>query len=140
MTAPAQMPEEQGAHSQSAHEEDGHLVPVQPFDWDTVDEKIFGPKPEIELADFTQEDVDRALTVLRALLQWIWQCGMKNTDGVKIRAIVVCWIFLKELRPLTLTQLSRGYGMKKQSIGRWVDEFKNAFPAIRTPHMRPNTK
>jgi hypothetical protein len=112
-----------------AHEENGGLVPSQQFDYDSLE-------PKVELSEMSQEDVDRALTVLRVLLLWIWQNGMKNSEGLKIRAIVVCWIFLKELRPMTLTQLTGGFGMKKQSAGRWVDDFKRRFK-IRTPHMRP---
>jgi len=119
-----------------AHEEDGRPVPATPFDYGRIDEAVFDYKPESDLTQFSQEDVDRALKVFRELLRWVFQNGMKNPDGVKIRAILVCWIFLEELRGLTLTELAAGYGMKKQSFGRWLDEWKLEFK-IRTPHMRP---
>ncbi len=119
-----------------AHGEDGRFVPVEDFDYSAVDKNLFGNDAETDLSKLSQQDVDRALTVLRVMLQWIWQNGMKNVDGVKIRAIIICWIFLKELRPLTLTQLSRGFGLKKQSVGRWVDQFKKDLPEIKTCHMR----
>jgi len=48
----------------------------------------------------------------------------RERDG--IRATILCWVFLEHLRPLTLTDLARASGKKKQSIGRWVDEFKRA--------------
>ncbi len=117
------------------HDENGRPVPCTQFDYDQVDEDVFQHKPESDLSEFTQEEIDRALVVLRVLLQWIWQSGMKNADGLQIRAIIVCWIFLKELRPLTLTEMARGFGKKKQSLGRWVDQFKRLF-RIKTPHMR----
>jgi hypothetical protein len=112
------------------YHEDGSRVPVTQFDYDLLD-------PDVELVQMSQEDVDRGLKVLNVLLNWIFQNGMKNSEGLKIRAIIICWIFLKHLRPMTLTQLATGFGMKKQSIGRWLDQFKTDFRSIRTPHMRP---
>lgn len=118
------------------HDESGHLVSLTEFDYGQIEGNLFGDNPESDLSQFSAAEVDRALQVLRVLLQWMWQNGMKNVDGVKIRAIIVCWIFLKELRPMTLTQLGRGFKLKKQSLGRWVDAFKRDFPQIKTCHMR----
>jgi hypothetical protein len=122
------------------HGEDGKLVPVAEFDFDAV-EKAFESdlaqfRGEIEQGQYSQEDVDRALVVLAVLLKWIWQGGMKNVDGLQIRAVIVCWVFLKELRPLTETDLARAFGKDKQSFGRWVENFKEFFPRIRIAHMR----
>jgi phage antirepressor YoqD-like protein len=43
------------------------------------------------------------------------------------------------LRPLTLTQIAKSYGMKKQSLGRWIEDdgvgFKDKFPTVKTSHM-----
>ena len=121
--------------SGQAHGEDGRIIPSTDFDWEAVERNLFTENPE-DLSELSQEDIDRALKVLRVLLQWVWQNGMKNVDGLKIRAIIVCWIFLKELRPLTLTQLATGFGLKKQSVGRWVDQFKKDFKRVRISHMR----
>jgi hypothetical protein len=93
-------------------------------------------EPDSNLSDFCQEDLDRAICGLRSLLQWIYQNGSNNPDGVKIRAIIACWIFLKELRVHPLTKMARGYGLDKQSLGRWHDDFKKQFPHIKTPHMK----
>lgn len=120
----------------AAHGEDGRIVPSEEFNYEVIERNVFGQNPDAELSAFTQEEVDRALKVLRMLLEWIWQDGMKNADGVKIRAIIVCWIFLKELRPMNLTEMARGFDLKKQSLGRWVDQFKKDFPAVKTCHMR----
>lgn len=119
-----------------AHGEDGRIVPSEEFDYATVEKNLSGRKmDEEDLSSFTEEEVDRALKVFQVLLEWVWQNGMKNPDGVKIRAIIVCWIFLKEIRPMSLTQMARGFDLKKQSLGRWVDIFKRKFH-IRTCHMR----
>jgi hypothetical protein len=115
------------------YEEHGRRVPATEFDYDRVESEM-GIEAE-DLAQFSQEDVDRAIAVFRQLLQWVWQNGNKNTDGIKIRAIIVCWIFLEENRPKTLTEMAGGFGMKKQSLGRWVDQFKLDF-RIPTRHMR----
>lgn len=117
-------------------EEDGTLVQKVDFDYGAVDKEVFNYEPESDLTEFTPMEMEAALKGLRVLLQWIFQNGMKNPDGVKIRAICICWVFLKELRPLTLTELATGFGMKKQSLGRWVDDLKRRFPYIRTSHMR----
>lgn len=122
--------------SESGHAEDGSLVPAVDFDYAAVDAKLFGAEPE-DLSQFTEEDVDRALAVLNILLRWIFQNGMKNPEGITLRAICICWIFLKELRPMQLSELARGFGKKKQSLGRCVDLFKISFPHIKTAHMRP---
>jgi hypothetical protein len=119
-----------------AHGEDGRPVPCVTFDYAEVEKGLGEHEPDSDLSEFSQEDIDRALKVLTTLLQWVWQMGMKNADGIQIRAILVCWIFLKELRPLQLSDLGKGFGKPKQSFGRWHDNFKKCFPRIRTPHMR----
>jgi hypothetical protein len=119
-----------------AHEEDGHLVGVSQFDYDAVERSLFDVSPADDLTEITPLELEAAQRAFSRLLAWIWQDGMKNPDGVKIRAIILCWIFLKHLRPMTLTELAMGYGMKKQSLGRWVDQFKRDFPEYKTCHMR----
>ena len=120
-----------------AHGEGGELVPAAEFDYDAIDRTVFDfRKPDSDLEQFSAEDLERSVKGMQRLCEWIWQTGMKNPDGVKIRAIICCWVILPELRPLTLTQLARGYGLKKQSIGRWVDDFKRVFPRVQNAHMR----
>jgi len=124
------------------HGEDGKPIPVTDFDYDSIElEQAFKSdleqfRDESEGGQYSQEDVDRALVVVTRLLKWIWQGGMKNPDGLQIRAMIICWIFLKELRPIELTQLAGAFGKDKQSLGRWVDNFKEFFPRIRISHMR----
>lgn len=116
-------------HNDLRFGENGERVPAADFDYDAVD------KASSESTN--QHDIDAAVKVFERLLLWIFQDGMNNPDGVKIRAMICCWIFLKVLRPQNLTQFAKGYGMYKQSLGRWVDDFKVKFPEVQTVHMRP---
>lgn len=129
-----------GVEGESAYEDSGELVPVSQFDWAAVERNLRRDLEAIqdpeELSKFTPEEREAALKLFRTLVRWLWQDGMKNTDGLTIRSIIVCWIFLEELHPLTLTQMARGFGKHKQSLGRWVDDFKKRFSFIRTPHQR----
>jgi hypothetical protein len=119
-----------------AHGEDGKLVGCTQFDYEAVEEGLFDYTPE-ELAEISQEDLDRAIKGMTVLLEWVFQNGMNNPEGLKIRSIIVCWVFLKQLRPLNETEMARGFGMKKQSLERWVEQFKKCFPTIKMPHFRP---
>lgn len=119
-----------------AHGDDKRIVSSNEFDYDLVDERIFGCSSTDPDA-LTQDDIDRALKLFSTLLQWMWQDAKNNPEGLQIRAMICCWIFLKELRPLQLSELARGFGKDKQSLGRWHDHFKRKFPTIKTPHMRP---
>lgn len=122
------------------HGEDGRPVPITDFDFDAIDKAFQDDledfRTEVEAGKYSQEDVDRALVVVTRMLKWIWQGGMKNPEGLQIRAMIICWVFLKELRPIELTQLFGAFGKDKQSGGRWVDNFKEYFPRIRIAHMR----
>lgn len=120
----------------AAHAEDGHLEPTCGPDWDAIDRNCFGVEPEDDNEEFTPEEIDAACKVFTQLLEWIWQRGMKDERGIAIRAIVCCWVFLAQLRPLTETEIARGFGKHKQSLGRWVDDFKRRFPKIRIAHMK----
>lgn len=117
------------------HDDNGRRVETTEFDYDAV-ERALTIEPESDLTDLQPEDLDKAIKGLRVILQWMWQSGMKNAEGVKIRGIICCWIFLKELRSLSMTDMANGYGMDKQSLGRWVDDFKLRFPKLRISHMR----
>lgn len=121
--------------SPTAYGEDGGPVPTVGFDYDSADQHSDW-KPESDLSEYSQEDIDRGVKVFTTLLSWIWQGGMQNPQGIMIRAIIACWVFLKPLRPLAESDLARGFGMKKQSIGRWVVHFKRSFPRIKLAHFR----
>jgi hypothetical protein len=119
-----------------AHDEDGSLIPVCGPDYDTIDRDVFHVAPQDEGDSFSAEEYDAACTVITRLIEWLWQDGMKNCDGLQNRAVILCWVFLSQLRPLTMTEMARGFGKKKQSLGRAVDDFKTVFPKIRIAHMK----
>jgi hypothetical protein len=121
-------------HHDFGFNENGERVGIAEFDYDQVEQDLGGYFPRKE--QFTAKEIDAAVKVIDRVLIWVWQNGMRNPEGIKIRAIVVCWILLKPLRPFSLTMISQLYGKKKQSLGRWVDQFKRDFKFI-TPHMRP---
>lgn len=120
-------------HADQAFGENGERIQVADFPYDLIDSVT---ETATETEQLSQREIDAALALQRTLLAWIWQSGPSNMDGVKIRAIVSCWIFLKPLRPMSLTELAVGCGMDKQSLGRWVENFKLMFPHIRIAHMR----
>lgn len=129
----------------TAFDEQGKVTGVEEFDYDLVErrlaEDLSSPELREELSQLTPEEVEAGLKLFRCLVRWLWQNGMRNPNGLTIRAILVCWIFVEELHPMTLTQMARGFGCRhKQSLGRWMDAFKLQFPFIKTPHMRYNRK
>jgi hypothetical protein len=123
---------------ESGHEEDSRVTPIAHFDLDLVCRNLFEPMPEAEMAALSQTEIDAALKLCRTIWLWVFQDGMKNQQGLQIRSAIACWVFLKELRSITMTELATGFGMDKQSIERWVADFKERFPRIRIPHMRPS--
>jgi hypothetical protein len=124
-----------------AFDDKGDITRVEEFDYDLVErrlsEDLSNPELREELAGLTPAEMEAGLKLFRCLVRWMWQDGMKNANGLTIRAIIVCWIFIEELAPMSLTQMARGFdGRDKQSLGRWMDNFKEMFGMIRTPHMR----
>jgi len=123
------------SQNEPAHSDDGSLTAAVEFDYELIERNLF---PAAEMFESSsQVCIDGAAVLFQRLVRWVWQDGKKNAEGVKIRAMVVCWIFIPELRSLTETDLAIGFGKKKQSIGRWVEQWKKDFPNIRSPHMRP---
>jgi hypothetical protein len=112
-------------------DEDSRLIATTSFPYDEVDRDLglFEPdSPE-------KYDLDAASEAIRRLLRWLFQNGPRNPEGLQIRAVVLCHIFLPELRPMTLTQMAGCMGKHKQSLGRWQDQFKRDFPNIPSSHF-----
>ncbi len=114
----------------------GGRVETVDFDYDEIERQVFNHDPEAECDQLSAEEMELALKMFRRLLTWIFQNGMKNPEGLQIRSIVACWVMLEVLHPLSLTEIARGFGKDKQSLGRWVDEWKKEFPQIRNPHIK----
>lgn len=118
-----------------AHADDGSLTAAVEFDYEAIERNLFARRAAEEIDN--QAVIDGAARLFQQFMRWVWQDGKKNPNGVQIRAMIACWIFIPELRPLKETDLAIGWGMKKQSIDRWVQEWKKDFPKVRSPHMRP---
>jgi hypothetical protein len=69
-------------------------------------------------------------------MRWVWHDGKRDTRGVAIRSIILCWLFLAELRPLTETEVAKGFGLKKQSLNRWIQILKKDLPMLRSSNLR----
>jgi len=119
---------------ETAFDDGSMAVPSQDFDYDAVDKNL-----GFDTGDVSQVDIAAAISVLQKILEWIYQPGRKgiqNGDGIEVRAVIACWIFLTRLRPLSLTQIASMHGRDKQSLGRWVAKWKEKFPEIKTDHMK----
>jgi len=113
--------------------EDGNPTIAGDFDYDAID----GPADVGDDNNIVSSyDFFMAANILRKLLTWQYQDGIKDPNGKRIREIIVQWLFLKELHHYSMSELARKHGLHKQSIGRWVDDFKRAFPDAKTEHMR----
>jgi hypothetical protein len=115
-----------------AFDEASHQTQTVDFDFAAVDrdldlsDEIPPGLRAIPLADANE----RTVTVMSRMLEWLCQMVPKNQSGMEIRATILCWIFLPHLRSLSLTQVAAMIGRDKQSLGRWVDDFKRTFPGV----------
>jgi hypothetical protein len=120
-----------------AFTDDCQLEPRCEFDYDAIEAGPIFRLEDLEgLNRSTARGIEAGQQVIRSLITWIWQDGMQDARGIQIRSIIVCWVFLPHLHPLTMTELARGFGKDKQSLGRWVDDFKLKFPTLRNAHMQ----
>lgn len=109
------------------------IEPTVDPEWDRIDLNVFSHHPD---DDVDGEHKEMAVAMFTRMMAWVFQDGMNDKQGLMIRAAVASWVVVPLLQPLTLTQLALGLGLKKQSLGRWVDRFKIDFPNIRNKHMR----
>ncbi len=110
------------------------------FDYDAVDkamvEDVRQFRKEIKDKPLTQKEIDRISTAVQTLMRWVCLSSLRNPNGIVLRFLIVCWQVLPELHEVQLTGLANMFGKKKQSFGRWVDNFKVAFPWARSPHLK----
>jgi hypothetical protein len=117
------------------HGEDGAIEQTTDFDWAGLEEKL----GEVDQAKYTHQYATWLLLqqLAEGLARWTYQSpNHRNMEGKAIRQAIVEWFTIKELQPLSLTELARMYGKDKQSFGRWVDDFKKRFPGLRNCHMK----
>lgn len=102
-------------------DDSGSTTLTTDFSYAEVDERLGYPTIE--------PDYDAILECQRRVWDWVYQEN-KDLDGFMCRCIVACWIFVPTNRAQTMTYIAGRFGKKKQSLGRWVDNFKLTFPEI----------
>ena len=118
------------------HESDGSLTGVTEFPYDEVDRNLSGAK-EIEHLNASDE---KAIRAVQKVVSWIFQSGKQNDEGYKVRATIAAWRALPQYHHYTETEMAALLGKYKQSVGRWVTDWKKTFPSDRSPHMKINER
>lgn len=106
-------------------------IPFQPHHSPSVD----FPFGEVEASIEEPDQFAYALEVQRRVWSWIYQPPATDLDGFFCRACVCAWVFVPELRSYSETKMAGRMGKKKQSLGRWVVDFKKQFPDL-TKHLK----
>ena len=97
-----------------------HFEPYEDFPYDQVDRDLGFVKEKVE--------DERATEALRRFSQWIAQGDLRDWDGVFCRMTNIIWILCPQLSSYSMSKMAKRVGKKKQSLGRWVDDFKREFP------------
>jgi len=85
---------------------------------------------DCEALDAKEEAMEMACEAAHRVWEWIYQPACKDLDGFTCRCIVACWVFVPMLRGYSMTDIASRFGKHKQSLGRWVDDFKLQFPEV----------
>jgi hypothetical protein len=117
-------------------DERGALTESVDFDYDAVDERMGNAMSLNQAAVHPNSQNQASIVPLQQILDWVCQKVPKNQNGIEIRATIAAWIFLPHLRTLNLTEVAAMVGRDKQSLGRWVDDFKKRFPGVHAVHTR----
>lgn len=106
----------------NAYDENGRVKVDEPFidfDYGSADQK--GARPD----RYTDEDYH---LLSARLIEWIHQDGNSKPGGVMIRAYVVCLFLAPQIyNTPTETRLASIAGVSKQSLNRWVVNFRDTF-------------
>src|SRR5690349_4848877 len=110
--------------------EDNRLIATTDFDFAEVDRRLGTP-------DDPQDcDYDRAGAAIRKIVRWQWAGGCTNPEGAICRDTVLAMVFLPEMQAVSATQIAKSLGKHKQSLGRWMADFKKFFPELPSAHFR----
>ena len=118
-----------------AYDEDSSGIGSVDFDWNKVARDLGEPLDETDEAK-QSEARDMTAAAMNKLFLWVWQRGKNDKRGLAHRAAILCWVFLPQIHELSMTDLATGFGLHKQSIGRWVEDFKKAFPYLKNCNMQ----
>ena len=75
-------------------------------------------------------DIDIVIELNQRIWAWVYQELSVDLDGLMCRCIIALWIFVPSLRDYNQTQIAARFGKKKQSLNRWIVDFKREFPEI----------
>lgn len=101
--------------------------PSVDFDFESID-----PNLHAQIDDAARE---MAAGALKSLLEWISGPNHKP-EGVMLRAHVAMWFLLPEYSKMSQTELAEEIGVCKQSLGRQMSSFRDAFPGLKAPGMK----
>ena len=76
------------------------------------------------------DEFDLTLEAQRRIWLWVWQGDNRDMEGWSCRCAIMCWVFCDQLRSNSLSKMAKRIGKKKQSLGRWVEDFKREFPLV----------
>jgi len=102
----------------------------------------FDERGPVDFVDFDYDAIDgerdedpeiSGVELVSALCEWVVQTVPRNRDGIELRAVIAAWTFCSHLRGYNLTEISAMVGRDKQSLGRWVEDFKKTFPGVMRP-------
>ncbi|MCU0772368.1 MAG: hypothetical protein MUE94_11465 [Verrucomicrobia bacterium] len=93
------------------------------FPFEEVYARLDGPPPP--------DPHEQAAECLRHLFRWVNSgASFRDCAGFVTRSAIVSWIVCPENHALSMTDVAGRFGKKKQSLGRWVDDFKLQFPQL----------
>lgn len=123
-------------------DQNGTVTATVDFNYSEVDELLQGDR--LNSSDIRrmieeaarEEGMHMAAQAVGSLARWLGTT--KNKHGIACRGIVLNWLYDSLQHDCSLTEIAGQYGLKKQSVGRWVDDFKKEFPqaVIHLKHIR----
>ena len=96
------------------------------FDWKQVEHDLDGPDAPPD----TDQLVETICACQNRIWEWVYHAPCRDLDGFMCRAIIATWVFYSPMRAYSMTEIAGRFGKKKQSLGRWVVDFKIQFPEI----------
>lgn len=80
-------------------------------------------------------EMDVALEIQRRIWAWVYQPPCEDLNGLTCRCLIACWVFVPQLREYSQSEFAGRCGKKKQSLNRWIKDFKRTFPDV-TKHLQ----
>lgn len=101
------------------------------FDWHQVEQDLDGDNSNLTSSDA----VEAVCECQQRIWEWVYHAPCRDLNGFNCRCIIAVWVFYAPLRCYSMTEVAGRFGKKKQSLGRWMVDFKARFPEI-AAHMQ----